>query len=203
MENEPKKKSLDTLFEAVNLREVFSEATEYREPAKAVVDQVAEKVIDKVVETAGPIAEKIAPIVEAVPVIPEKPYDAEKNAQSLVYGMQAIEQIILNPIALGKQHMKIGGKKTKQKMKAAYIKKMNGETLNKTEENLVIALEDYERKMTLLSDSILPNPKKTEFLIRAAIPYCEESKMEVKAGLAFWGAYSGDLVEKITLILMT
>jgi hypothetical protein len=99
--------------------------------------------------------------------------------------------------------MGAGGTKTIKKMKEAYQKKMNGGKLDETEENLITALDDYQQKMKLLSDDFLPSPAETQKLIEAAIPYCEETRLEVKSGLAFWGTYAGSLVAKVTKIAMS
>lgn len=171
--------------------------------------QAAKSIIEPVVQASGDfhIPEPSDVPAQAQPTGPpppaEKPYDPVKNAKGLVYGIQAIEQIVLTPIAIANQRKRAGGKAVLDKMKAAYIKKMSGEKLTAEEENQVKALEDFERKMKLLSDDFLPSASETQKLIEAAVPYCEESKIEIKAGLAFWGAVIGSTSSKVLKIAMS
>lgn len=195
---------LSQLMNSVDLGEVLAKPTEERPEFQA-----AKSIIEPMVSAAGDFHIVEEPVIQhgSVPAAPpqpiEPPYDPVRNAKGLVYGLQAIESIVLTPIAIVKTRKSAGGKEVLDKMKAAYIKKMSGKKLTEEEENQVKALEDFERKMKLLSDDFLPSPGETQKLIEAAIPYCEETKLEVKSGLAFWGAFAGSLVNKVTKIAMS
>ncbi len=182
---------LDELFKSVNLREVISAETEKR--------------VDNVIDVISPIVSNNQDFhedetEEEIEIV--EPYDAEKNARSLVYGLQSIDTIILNPIGYVKTRHSAGGGKAIKKMRAAYQKQMNGDELTETDQRLLKAFETYKRDMELLSDDLIPHPKQTEELIKRAIPYCEETQMNFSAGMGFWAAYAGGLVEKISKILL-
>ncbi len=196
---------LASLMKSVDLREVFSQETTHRSVEESKTEEPTQNVNqeDFSQEPVAKDVESIEQTQEPTVQIERKPnYNAEQNAQSLVYGLQALEQMVLSPLAMFRMHKKIGGKEVKTAMLTAYQKKMSGGELNDEDNRLIAAFEDYERKVSLLTDSILPNEKKTEFLIRAAKPYCEETQMEIKSGLAFWASYGGDFAEKITKIMM-
>lgn len=198
---------LDEILNAVDIRAELAEETQTRSesqgPSFAPIVQESgdfhetEEVKEPIQTPTDPPP---APIEEAKPL---EPYDALKNARSLVYGIQSIEGIVLTPIAVAKARKNMGGGTVIKSMRDAYQKKMRGEKLDETEQNLVAALADYERKMALLSDDILPTQEETNKLIQAAVPYCEETQMNIKAGLGFWGAYFGSMVGKIGKMLMS
>ncbi len=192
-----KTEKLDQLFQAVNLREILAEPTE----VKTDVGSSAFS-FEPVVQTPETISEAPTFHTPEIEVIEEEPYDAERNATSMVYGLQSVETLILLPIVGWKTRKQIGGKPVLQKMRKAYQKKMSGQKLTETDQNLIKALEDYDRKMMLLSDDFIYTPNQTQKLINAAIPYCEATKLKVGPGVGFWSAYAGGLVEKIAKIAL-
>ncbi len=191
---------LEKLFEAVDLTKIIAEPTENKGSAsdffKPILQEnnsfheAEDEDFDEVEELEDEELEEI------------EEYDAERNARSLVYGMQAIETIVLLPIATYKTKKRVGGKSVIEKMRKAYTKKMNGQKLNEREELLVKSLEDYERKMMLLSDDFISTPSQTEKLIQAAIPWCQESKMKIGPGVGFWAEYAGQLIGKAAKIML-
>lgn len=185
---------LSTLLNKVNLRDVIAQETQQR------LEDAAEHLFEPI-KNNDDFHEEEEIEEEEIEEIEE--YDAEKNAKSLVYGLQTLDAIILNPIAMIKVRHRAGGGKVMKKMRAAYLKKMNGETLTENDTNLIQALDEYEKKMRLLSDDFLPSERETQEMIKMAIPYCEANQIEFGPGLAFWGMYASNTIGKITKILMT
>ncbi|MDX1447219.1 hypothetical protein [Lishizhenia sp.] len=139
----------------------------------------------------------------AAPVVPLQPYDAKKHATSLVNGLVVAETLVLSPIATVKARKSIGGNKVIKAMRAAYQKEFSGEELDDQEKRLVEKYKDYEAKMKMLSDDILPSDSIKKQLIDAAIPYMEEVRWEIGPGAGFWTMYVGSFASKVAKILMT
>lgn len=189
---------LDQLFESsVNIAEVIAEETQIREPAPFVPEVQEENTFH---ESAKPEAAAVR--VETEEEEPEEEYDAERNARSLVYGINAVRQPIYTGAAMIKLHQMVGGSETKKKWREVQQKMFKGEELSEQEQKMLVGMEKYEMKKNQLSEAILPNEKRTEHQIKAAIAYCEETKITVNTGLAFWGMIAGDTVEDITRILI-
>lgn len=140
---------------------------------------------------------KQAPIIESE----YTEEDAESNAVSLVNGLGLLTTMVIAPVSIYKVRKKAGGKKIFAKMQKAYEKKMNGETLNETEQNLLLAMAEYERKLEMLSDSYLMTPKEKESLMIAAKHYCQDSEIKIGAGLGFWSEFAGITVGKVLKII--
>lgn len=132
----------------------------------------------------------------------EEPYDAAKNARSLVFALQSLDAIILNPIALVKTMSNCGGNKAVKEMKAAHQKTFRGVELDDVEKRLVDSYKKYQSDLMAMSDAVLSSEDETKHLIEVATDYCEETKMKVGPGMAFWSNYAGSMAKKITLILM-
>lgn len=198
---------LNELLDSVDLKSVLAEETTPRP------EETTAEVFTPLVSREGDFHERQeqppaveTPAVEQVKADPpeiEEPYDPVKNARSLVSTIQSGEALLLTPLAIGKVRRSVGGRETIKAMREALQKKMNGEELTDQDKNLIGALEDYERKMNLLSDSLFPSDQETRQLIQAAVPYCEETKFKVSSGLGFWSAYVAQLGGKIGKILMS
>lgn len=133
----------------------------------------------------------------------EEPYDAEANASSLVYTLTAIDSIVLSIAGQLKCRSAAGGGKTLKKMKAVLGKELSGKELTEHELLLKAKFEEYKSNIKLLSGEIIPAQSEIERLIASAIPYCEETKLKVGAGSAFWLSYIGNLAQRATKIAMT
>lgn len=190
---------LEKLFESVDLTKIIAEPTEQKGSAIDFFKPIIQENNSFHEQQEFDEVEALDEIVDDEPI---EEYDAERNASSLVYGMQSVETIILLPIATYKTKKRVGGKGVIEKMRAAYTKKMNGQKLNEREELLVKSLEDYERKMMLLSDDFLSTPAQTKKLIEAAIPWCEESKIKVGSGFGFFAEYASQLIGKAAKIML-
>ena len=203
MDNNPR---LSSLFETVNLSDVLAQETQ--EQISKVVDRASDFATDDPKDTAfdTDFDFEPSPTVQETfhePMEQEEPYDAEANARSLVYGIQAITTPILTTVGIVKVRQSIGGKKNIEQMRKAVAKEFSGEELSDTDKRLLEAYKAYENKMKLLSGTILPTEKETENLIRSGIHYCEESRIDVGKGLAFYSTVAGDFVSKITTLLLT
>lgn len=133
----------------------------------------------------------------------EEPYDAERNARSLVYGLQAIDTPILTTIGVFKLRKSVGGKKVIDQMREAIVKEMEGEELTEKDQRLLKSFAVYEKKMQALQTTLLPDEAATNHLITMATDYCEESRINVSPALGFYSNYAGALVSKITTVLLT
>lgn len=136
------------------------------------------------------------------PIEPLKPYDAKKHATALVNGLVTVEALVLTPVATIKARKEVGGNKAIKTMRFAVQKSYTGEKLTEQEETLIKKFEDYQSKMSLLTDDIIPSDAQKKQLIDAAIPYMEEVRWEIGPGAAFWGMYAGNLVGKVGKILL-
>lgn len=182
---------LESLMNAVNLREVIGAET--RERIEQTVNNLTQP------ETVNTEDFEPAPIVSTHQ---EEPYDAEKQARNLVNGLLAIDSLVLNPIGMLKIRHNAGGSAVIKKMRKAYMKKMSGAELNDEEKNILESFETFKNDLNMLSDDLIPTEAQRKALMQVAIPYCEDTKINVKSGLVFWGMYTGSFVEKITKILI-
>ncbi len=133
---------------------------------------------------------------------PETPYDAQANASALVYGLQAMEQIVLTPIAVLKLRKQAGGREILEKMEKVITAKYMGHALSEEQKALLEGYEKYKADMNLLSGSLLASKAETQKLIEVALGYCEDSQLNVGKGLAFWATFTGGFVEKVTRVLL-
>lgn len=131
----------------------------------------------------------------------EEPYDAEANASSLVYTMNAIDSLLLSFAVNLKCRADAGGGKTLKKMKAVLTKELTGAELTEHEKLLKAKFEQYKANMKLLSEGIFPTQPEIDRLIQAAIPYCEETKLKMGSGFAFWTNYVGNVVTRASKIM--
>lgn len=191
------------LFDSsVPLEEIIKEETQHR-----VIEQIQEPVRE-ILQEQEFVSPQNTPVhnLGTAPLQVEQedePYDAETNAVSLVCSIQALEQTILTPVALFKLRHMIGGRETSEAQKAAQVKLFRGEDLTEKEQRILKGLEKYEAKKALVTTALIPSEAKTDQLIKAAIPYCEENRVDVSKGMAFWGSIVGDFVENITKILLS
>lgn len=131
----------------------------------------------------------------------EEPYDAEANASSLVYTMNAIDSLLLSFAVNLKCRADAGGGKTLKKMKTVLTKELTGAELTEHEKLLKAKFEQYKANMKLLTDGIFPSQPEIDRLIQAAIPYCEETKLKMGCGFAFWTNYVGSVVTRASKIM--
>lgn len=132
----------------------------------------------------------------------EEDYDAEKEARSLVYTMHAIDQFVLSIAVLVKCRSAAGGSKGLEKMKTALTKEVVGEELTDNERRLIARFKEYKSNMELLSGEMIIKPDELKRLISVATDYCEESKIKIGTGTAFWTNYFGSLAARVTKIIV-
>lgn len=190
---------LDKLMSAVNLREVMATETEEK---LAAVQTIVEPIISRSNDFHEREIVKEIEEEQEEGVEEEEPYDAEKNARSVVYGLQALDSLILVPIATYKVKKRAGGSKAIKAMQAAKVKQMQGEELTDTDKRILEASKVYMKELEMLQVDFIPNQHTTEELIRLAMPWCEDNKIKFGSGMAFWARYAGLKVEQITKILL-
>lgn len=149
-----------------------------------------------------PLDERREPQAPSQPLEPEKPYDAQANAESLVFGLQAIDHMILTPVAILKVRKNAGGTSTISKMRRAIAKKYEAVELTEEDNKFISLYQDFKNDMKTLTDFVTPSEEDTDRLIRIAVSYCEESRINVGKGMAFWSNYAGSVAERITQILL-
>ena len=182
---------LDELFETEDISAVMAQET----------NEVEEPELSAPIQPTEPLPPSVPTPSENTPQGEEKkPYNAAANAASLVYGLQAIEQILLNPVAIVKVRKDVGGKEVLDKMRAAVTKEYSGLTLDDNDLRLLKGFAAYKKNMDILSGSLITSKKETDKMIEVALGYCEENQFNVGKGLAFWATFTGSFVEKITTI---
>jgi len=133
----------------------------------------------------------------------EEDYDAEKNARSLVNTMLAADTVVLNVVAYAKATKQAGGSAAIKEMKAALTKEISGAELTEQEIIQISKFKEYKANMELLMGKISISEMDRENLYRVAVDYCEESKIKVGPGLAFYATYVGSLAQRTTAILIS
>ena len=203
--------SLDQLASLVSLENEVAIPTESKSPLAQTLDTAQAIAAD--FEQFQPREETI-PVAEPVYQVSEnhfakleheeetEPYDAEKEARALVHTMHAIDQFVLNIAVLVKCRMSAGGSKGLEKMKAALTKEVIGEELTDHDKRLISRFKEYKSNMELLSGEMIIKPDELNRLIEVATDYCEDSKMKVGTGTAFWTNYFGSLAGRVTKIIM-
>lgn len=149
----------------------------------------------------APVVEDLRPKTEPK-IETEEPYDAEKEARSLVHTMHAIDQFVLSIAVLLKCRSAAGGSKGLEKMKTALTKEVVGEELTDNDRRLIARFKEYKSNMELLSGEMIIKPDELNRLISVATDYCEESKIKVGTGTAFWTNYFGSLAARVTKIIV-
>lgn len=134
---------------------------------------------------------------------PEEPYDAEAEATKLINLIDVGNTMLLSPFTNLKCRSARGGKKVLDQMKVAYQKKISGQKLNEDEARLMNEFDAYKADVSLLTGDIPFTDHQRDMLIKAAIPFCEETRMKVNSKFGFWGALIGVEAQKITKILMS
>jgi len=188
---------LDQLMNVVDITQVMSQETEERREKPHFEDDF--EVRQESEDFAQQPPSKIIP---SEPIEEEELYDAEKNARAVVYGLQALDSMILVPIATIKTKKRAGGSKVIAAMRKAYEKQMSGEELNDNDKRLLVAFDKYKKDLEILSMEYIPNKQTTDELIRLATPWCEDQKIKFSSGTAFWLTYAGIKAEQITKLLM-
>ena len=135
------------------------------------------------------------------PIEDEEPYDAEKNASSLVYMITALDSLVLTIGVNVKCRANAGGNKAIKKMKQVLTKEISGQELTDHDKLLKAKFQEYKTHMELLSKEVIPSDAEIERLIKAAVPYCEETQIKIGAGFAFWTSYGGALIARASKLL--
>ena len=194
---------LDQLMNVVDITQVMSQETEVRrEKANIGDDFEQQNDLEGSKESEDFAQQPQNQIIPSEPIEEEEPYDAEKNARAVVYGLQALDSMILVPIATIKTKKRAGGSKVIAAMRKAYEKQMSGEELNDNDKRLLTAFDKYKKDLEVLSMEYIPNKQTTDELIRLATPWCEDQKIKFSSGTAFWLTYAGIKAEQITKLLM-
>lgn len=139
-----------------------------------------------------------------LPIPPEEPeedYDAEQNATSLVYLMSSVDTAILNGIGMLKVKAAAGGRKALSEMKDVLLKELSSVELTEDEKKLAAKFKEYKANLKLLEMEVPPSQNEIDRLIQMAIPYCENSKIKVGGGFAFWTGYAASLSQRIFKII--
>lgn len=190
---------LDELLKtSVNLSEVISKDTEPKAPGRTSMNDFEQE--PELNDDFEP--EVIREIVEESEVEEDEPYDAKANARALVGGLLGIDTTIFSIVSVLKAKKSVGGKEAISQMKAAYIKKANGQPLSEEEAARVEAFEVYKKDIEMMESDYIPNQKRMEMLVNLAEPWCEENKIKVSHGMAFWANYVGYTVERVAKIMM-
>lgn len=194
MENNSRLNQL--LQSSVKLSEVIAQETEEK---TAGLQNIAQTVVEKTTDFAP---EPIKQLLQPEEPEEEEPYDAEANARSLVGGLVGIDTAVFSVVGVIKTRKTIGGKETLAKMKQAYAKNASGKPMSEEDERLLQAFEVYKQDMAMLEQDFIPNKDRIKMLVDLAIPYCEETKFKVGAGMAFWSSYMGYTVERVAKLMM-
>lgn len=149
------------------------------------------------------IVQETAPVNDPPPHVEtfEEEYDAEQNAESLVRMLGAVDGLILSFVANFACRQKAGGAKTLKKMKEVLTKELSGKELTDHEQLLKAKFMEYKENMKILAGEVLIGEDEIQNLIRAAIPYCQETKLKVGPGTAFWLTYVGNVTTRSTKIM--
>lgn len=132
----------------------------------------------------------------------DEDYDAETEAKKLVSLLSAMNSLVVTPVANWKLRKNIGGKRTLERMKKAYTKKVSGQDLSENDEKLLSAFENYKNDMAILSGEIPYSENEIKTLNELAVPYLEETKMKINGSASFWTVFGGMQVSKIVKVLM-
>jgi hypothetical protein len=189
-------------LDIVSLADIIAEPTTQRSESNLAED--FNEITNKTDFEPEPIIEQVEPPEPQIDKkqVEAKPYDPEKNASAMVYGLQAIESIILTPLAIYKHRKTSGGKEVISAMRSAFDRTNLGEELDEKEQRLSDAYQQYKNEIKELSNDLSWSDEKTKNLIKMAIPYCEDKKFEMNSGTAFWMMYGADLAGKITKIIL-
>lgn len=190
---------LDELLKtSVNLSEVISKDTEPKTPGRTSMNDFEQEH-----EQNDDFEPEVIREIEDEPELEEEePYDAKANARALVGGLLGIDTTIFSIVSVLKAKKSVGGKEAISQMKAAYIKKANGQPLSEEEAARVEAFEVYKKDIEMMESDYIPNQKRMEMLVNLAEPWCEENKIKVSHGMAFWANYVGYTVERVAKIMM-
>lgn len=135
------------------------------------------------------------------PIEDEEPYDAEANANSLVSMITAIDTLVLTMAVRLKSRSNAGGANALKKMKTVLTKEISGKELTDHDKLLIAKFHEYNANMKLLSQEVIPSGDEIERLVKVAIPYCEETKLQVGKGAAFWASYGSSLITRASKLL--
>lgn len=189
---------LDELLKSsVKLSEVVADVTETKTPGVHSPDFEPNKD-----DFSGHVTRFIEPDEPEIEEEEEDEYDAESNARSLVGGLLGLDTTIFSIIGVVKAKKSVGGKASIDKMKQAYVRKINGGEVTEEDQRLLDAFEVYKNDIAMLEQDYIPNQKRVEMLVKLAIPWCQESKIKVGSGMAFWANYTGYTVERVAKLLM-
>lgn len=200
---------INKIANAVSLIDELKTPTEFRgtQPFSNAMEQVSLNAMDFETEPEpDPVPTQPEPIQFHQPVHPFEPdeeYDAEKNARSLVNTMLAADTVVLNVVAYAKATKQAGGSSAIKEMKAALTKEITGAELTEQEIVQIAKFKEYKANMELLMGKIQISETDRENLYRVAVDYCEESKIKVGPGLAFYATYVGSLAQRTTAILIS
>ncbi len=133
----------------------------------------------------------------------EKPYDAEANARSLVYGLNAIDTLIFTTIGAHKAKKKIGGKEGLKEMRIVEAKKKQGKELTEKEKEIYASSLAYVSELDKLADDYVPTDKQRQVLIDMAIPACEATQLQMGPWVGFLIVYASQTVEKTSKLILS
>lgn len=197
--------TLELLFDnEVDFAEIASRPTEHKAKGATEISMPSNSADFNIpISESEPEPEYQQPKPEPVVLTPEKPYDAERNAVAMTYGVVSIRTVLLTFAAGWKAQSDFGGSASLKNMKKAAIRKRIGKELSEVEKNQAESFEEYKRLVDMLTDDIVPSDKKLKSMFRAATPYFEETQKEISPLLGFWAEVVSDTVECATKIILS
>ncbi|MBI2258159.1 MAG: hypothetical protein HYU67_04580 [Flavobacteriia bacterium] len=180
---------LNDLINSVAIEDVLFSPTEQR-PEENYEEFINNK------EDDFPI-EKHEQVVELI-----EEYDPQKNARSLVYTLTTFDSLVLNVIGTLQLRKKFGGSEILKKMKEALTKEIAGIKLSDEEIHLVKKFKEYETAINMLDRTMYPSKDTLNHLFEVGTDYCRDTHFKMGSGFAFWSAYGGSLIERVTKIIM-
>jgi hypothetical protein len=130
-----------------------------------------------------------------------EPYDAEKNAKSIVNLMTGIDSLLLNIAGQVKIRKNYGGRRGVERMAKSRKRQFNNQDLTAIDQKEIERFERYKADLNLLTKSVMPSKDEIDNLIQLAIPYCEETEFKLGAGSGFWIGYFGMTANRIIKIV--
>lgn len=194
---------LAQLASAVSLSDEVAVPTEIKETVAPIVERVVNETVGLL---SNATEEPLLPEPVPQPYLPPEPiddYDAEKEAESLVWTLNAIDGSVLNVVALLKCRSNAGGSKGIEKMKEALAKKATGVELTPEDTAQIAAMAEFRKNMDYLSGKMHVKPDEQARLVQVATAYCEETRFHMGSATAFWANYFGSLTGRITEIIIS
>lgn len=187
---------IDSLIDEIEINDVIAEETQTRQNAAPPIKGIEFHNDD------FRDAPKVTTLPVEDPLIPKlAPYDAQAEATKLVNLLNGANVLVTTPIANYKLRHNRGGRVKFKKIELARVKAAQDKELTEGEQKLIAEFAAYKSDLKLINGEIPMSEAQLKTLMAIAVPYCEESKININSGFAFWGVYGGMQLEKILKIL--